>query len=520
MTTLASSKEERLAHLQGLCNRLLANRRLVLASNRGPVEHRRHPDGAILARRGSGGVVTALASLTKMMEFSWVASAMSEADRAVSHENDRIKSSVPGQQIYLRYVVAPRRVYHKYYNVFCNPLLWFLQHYMWNSPYNPNIDADVMDAWEDGYLVVNRAFADAIVKESSGSRDAPIVMLHDYHLYMAPKYIREALPNAVVTLFVHIPWPTPRYWQLLPACIRRSMWDSLCATDIVGFQSLADVRSFLDTCETFLPEAEVDTVEHAVYLHGHKTLARAYPISIDTQEVMEIANSRRALEYEQKLAALCTENTIVRVDRAEPSKNVVRGFRAYTMLLEQHPELHGKVNFLAFLVPSRTHIRQYKRYLSEIEAMVGEINVHYGSTEWQPVTVFYENNYAQAIAGMKLYDILLVNPVIDGMNLVAKEGPTVNTKNGVLILSETTGAYHQLHEGALCVAPADVQGTTDALYQAITMSAEERARRAHVLRDVIAREDVTHWIMRQLEDIEALVQGEGQPGQSPPEIGL
>ena len=507
MALTATPRGEKKAHLEEICGRLLARRRLVLASNRGPLEHHRTPEGDIEARRGSGGVVTALNALTRMVEFSWVASAMGEGDRIISQRSggEHIKSPLTGQQILMRYVVTPRSAYHKYYNVFCNPLLWFLQHYMWNSPYNPNIDDNVMDAWSEGYVAVNRAFADAILKEASESEEAPIVMLHDYHLYLAPRFVRDAMPEGIITLFVHIPWPTPRYWQLLPVSMRKAIWESLCATDIIGFQSMADVRSFLDTCQTFLPGAEVDLVERAVYFSGRRTLAKAYPISIDTEQVRRIGNSRRAMEYEKSLATVCTENTIVRVDRAEPSKNVVRGFRAYRMLLEKHPELHGHVNFLAFLVPSRTHIRQYKRYLSEIESVVGEINVHFGNAEWRPVTVFYENNYIQAVAGMKQYDVLLVNPVIDGMNLVAKEGPVVNTKDGVLILSETTGAYHQLREGALGVSPADLEGTMQSLYQAINMDREERARRSRLLVESIEREDITHWLCCQLEDIESII---------------
>ena len=154
----------------------------------------------------------------------------------------------------------------------------------------------------------------------------------------------------------------------------------------------------------------------------------------------------------------------------EPSKNIVRGFRAYRLLLERNPDFAGKVKFLAFLVPSRTHIRQYQRYLQEVDGLVAEINEAFGTDDWQPITVFYENNYTQAMAAMKLYDVLLVNSVIDGMNLVAKEGPVVNTRGGMLVLSETAGAYSQLYEGALAVAPADVEGTAQALYQAITAS--------------------------------------------------
>jgi len=220
--------------------------------------------------------------------------------------------------------------------------------------------------------------------------------------------------------------------------------------------------------------------------------------------VRQIATSPRAADYEERLKPVLGKQTIVRVDRAEPSKNIVRGFNAYEILLERYPELRGDVRFLAFLVPSRTHIRQYQRYIDEIDSAVKHVNERFGTEEWKPVQVFYENNYIQAIAGMRLYDVLLVNSVIDGMNLVAKEGPVVNTKDGVLILSEAAGAFEQLRRGALPVAPADVEGTARALHQALTMSPHERAERAHQMAGSIEREDITDWLYRQLSDVAAL----------------
>ena len=228
---------------------------------------------------------------------------------------------------------------------------------------------------------------------------------------------------------------------------------------------------------------------------------KAYPISIDVEDVQRIAFSPRAVEYERRMLPLCAEHTIVRVDRAEPSKNIVRGFRAYQTLLDRHPELHGRVTFLAFLVPSRTHIRQYERYMEEIDAIIKNINDNFGTDDWRPVQVFRENNYTQAIAGMRLYDTLMVNPVADGMSLIAKEGPVINSKHGILLLSESSGAYEQLKDGALTVAPADLEGTAEALYQAITMPAEERERRSAVLTEAIHRENSTQWLLSQLRDI-------------------
>ena len=501
-------QEANWARVQDLCKQVFAQRRLILASNRGPVEHQVAPDGRTDARRGSGGVVTALSSLAQMLEFTWVASAIAEGDRKISEElrGSRIRSPLPGHRIYLRFVVTPRRVYHKFYNVFCNPLLWFLQHYMWNSPYNPNLDANVHDAWYDGYVQVNRAFADAIIEEAREDPVAPVVMVHDYHHYLAPEYIRQSLPEAIIHHFTHIPWPTPRYWQvLLPSYMIKSICTGLCSSDIVGFQTTHDVRNFLDTCEEFLPECEIDYRNRDIHVSGRKIMVRVYPISINVNEIRRIANSPRANDYERRLIPQCNEKTIVRVDRAEPSKNVVRGFKAFALLLDRHPELLGRVNFLAFLVPSRTHIRQYQRYMEEIKQVISDINSKFGVEEWQPVTTFIENNYTQAIAGMKLYDVMMVNSVIDGMNLVAKEGPVVNTRGGVLILSETTGAYRQLSDGALAVSPTDIEGTMQALYQALTMTAEERDRRATSMVQTIEREDIAHWISCQLEDLSSLV---------------
>ena len=505
MQSSTVAKRERGA-LWGLVDDLLGHQQLILASNRGPMEFHTSPDGELQHRRGSGGVVTALSGLTHYVDFTWIASAMGEGDRRASEENGgkKIRSPLPGQQVSVRFVTTPRRSYHKFYNVICNPLLWFLQHYMWNSPYTPRVDSVVYDAWDTGYRNVNREFAAAIVDEARGSSLRPLVMVHDYHLYLVPRMVREQLPHARIHHFIHIPWPASSYWELLPGMIRTAICDSLCNADIVGFQAERDVRAFLESCDSFLDDVSVDYRERVVSYQGRQTQVHAYPISIDVDEIRQIAASSRALDYQQRIEAELGEQTIVRVDRAEPSKNIVRGFQAYEVLLDQHPELHGHVRFLAFLVPTRTHIRQYQRYAEEIDAAARHVNDRFGTPTWQPIRVFYENNYVQAIAAMGLYDVLLVNAVIDGMNLVAKEGPVVNTKNGVLVLSESAGAYEQLRVGAIPVAPADIEGTARALHEALSMSAEERAERSGRMVESIEREDITHWLQRQLEDVAAL----------------
>jgi len=462
--------------------------------------------GELQARRGSGGVVTALSGLTSQIEFTWIASAMGEGDRRVAEANGgkAIRSPLAGQQVSVRYVTTGRRAYHKYYNIICNPLLWFLQHYMWSSAYTPRVDHAIYDAWESGYVEVNREFADAIVDEARSTPKRPLVMIHDYHLYLVPGMVRAQLPNARIHQFIHIPWPASSYWELLPAMMRQSICESLCQADIVGFQTERDARAFLDSCGTFLDHAQVDYNAKTVRTNGRETLVRAYPISINVEEVRQIARSPRAAEYQERLLPQLGNRTIIRVDRAEPSKNIIRGFTAYETILDRYPELQGDVRFLAFLVPSRTHLRQYQRYLEEVDEVVVRINRRFGREDWQPVQVYYENNYIQAIAAMRLYDVLIVNSVIDGMNLVAKEGPVVNERNGVLVLSEAAGAHERLKVGSLSVAPADIEGTARALHQALTMPSDERAARNLAMVETIEREDITNWLMSQLADVAAL----------------
>ncbi|MCS7206617.1 MAG: trehalose-6-phosphate synthase [Dehalococcoidia bacterium] len=489
--------------LFNLCQEVLSKRRLLVVSNRGPLEYVLGPDGQPQPRRGGGTVVTALSYLLQRFPFTWIAGAMGEGDRKMLEQNPegRVRSPLPGQKVTVRFVATHRRVYHKFYNIFCNPLLWFLHHYMWNAPHTPSVDAVVRDAWETGYVLVNRAFAEAVITEAGLEERPCLVMLHDYHLYLVPPQVRQAVPSAVVHYLVHLPWPEPRMWQLLPRDMREAIFQGLVASHIVGFQTRTDMLNFLQGCALFLPEAQVDFAGQTVTYRGHRVVVRCYPLSIDVEEVRRIAASSRAQEYYQRLLPLCLQHTIVRVDRAEPSKNIVRGFRSYALLLEKHPELRGKVVFLAFLVSSRTHIRQYERYMEEVRQTIDQINATYGAEGWKPIVLFEENNYTQAVAGLRLYDALLVNPVSDGMSLVAKEGPVVNGKAGVLVLSETAGAYEQLHEGAVGVAPADLEGTAEALYTVLTMSSEERQRRAALLRQAVEGYDQHRWLQEQFTDL-------------------
>ncbi len=501
-------RDTRTDHVLTLAQEALKGRRLIVVSNRGPVEFRLSPSGELQAQRGSGSLVTSFSSLMRATEFTWVASTMGEADRKAWEQGDGhpIPSGLPGNKVVLRFLSPSRRAYHKFYNTLCNPVLWFLQHSMWSTPYTPTIDQSVYDAWENGYVEVNKAFADATVLEAGGDGSEACLLLHDYHLYLVGGYLRAALPKAVIQHVVHIPWPSPEYWSLLPRFMRRDICAGLCGADIVGFQSRRDGMNFLQCCEDFLPESWVDYQARTVALNGRRTQVKTYPLSVNADEVRRLSTSMRVRDYERQLMALPGERSIVRVDRAEPNKNILRGLRAYECLLQRFPDFKGKVKFLAFLVPSRTHIRQYQRYVEEIQESVREINKAQGTPEWTPIHLYMENNYTLAVAGLRSYDVLLVNPVADGMNLVAKEGPLVNERDGVLVMSETTGGYEQLAEGCLAVSPADVEGTMLAMHEALTMPEEERRRLRGNLVAAIEREDVTQWFAQQFEDIKALKQ--------------
>ena len=486
--------------LRILTERLLTERRLLIASNRGPVEFSPAEDGSLVSKRGGGGLVTALSAVGRFAEVTWVASAMTEGDREFSRRNGSAEPyGDDGMRI--RFVSMPRNSYQQFYNVICNSHLWFLQHYMWNTPRSPNISRSVYDAWENGYVMANRAFADEIVAECANESVPPFVMLQDYHLYLTPKLVRERLQGAIIQHFTHIPWPDPRYWALLPAFMRISIFEGMCAADVIGLQTVRDTRNFLLGAETFLKGSDIDYGRSAVWYAGHLTLVRAYPIAVDAGGLSEFAESEEVQGYVESLRPSFGEQTIVRVDRAEPSKNLLRGFRAFELLIQRYVELREKVNLLAFVVPSRTDVGIYQTYTDEIFELVDEINDEYGLPGWQPITIFYENNYAQAIAAMRDCDVLIVNPVIDGMNLVAKEGPLVNRRDGVLVLSETAGAYEQLAPYVLPVAPADIEGTVRALYQALTMPAAERHERAVRLHELIASDDIIKWLSRQFSDL-------------------
>jgi trehalose 6-phosphate synthase len=497
---------------------------LIIASNRGPVTFTRRSKGAFDARKGSGGVVTAVTAIARERQPIWIAAAMTEGDRqraqqAEDNGEHLIEFGEP-PEFRLRFVVPSPECYHQYYNVISNPLLWFLQHYLWDTPRTPDITHEIWDAWRSGYVTVNRMFADEIVAAIDAVDDDPLIMLQDYHLYLCAGFVREKKPDARLQLFVHIPWPDPDYWRLLPLEIRRAICEGMLANDIVGFQTPDHGRSFMYTCQAYVPNVEIDYATGAILWNNRRIEIRAYPISIDAAAVRRMAYSKEARSHDRYLPNHWNEFTVLRVDRAEPSKNIVRGFQAFDRFLEAHPDFQGRVNFVAITVPSRMDVVEYQDYLDDVSAVVGRINAKYANVEtgWQPIHLIMGENYPRALAAMKWYDVLLVNSIIDGMNLVAKEGALLNERNGVLILSEGAGAVSQLGDHALIIGPTDVEGTADAIYEALTMPLEERRRRAEGLRRDVESDDVITWFENQVADM--LTYGQERPPLEEEDVAL
>jgi len=476
-----------------------AQRPLVLVSNRGPVTF--DVDGSFT--RGGGGLVTALTGLATHRDSVWIASAMTDGDVRKSRERDGRAFTVdtPGGQFEVRLVISDPEACDRFYNVVANPMLWFIQHYLWDLSNAPDIRENEVQAYEEGYKVINDDLAQAVIEQIEGE-EQPVVMVHDYHLYTLPAVVRAARPDVFLHHFIHIPWTQPDAWRVLPKRVRDDIYHGVLANDIVGFHTRSYRWNFLQCCRDLMDLA-VDFEQGIVHVDGREVWVRAYPLPIDYEATRKVAASDRTKRFEAELERRRREHIILRVDRADLSKNVLRGFTAFDQFLEEHPEFHENVTFIAQLMPSRMDVPEYQEYLERIEALVAIVNHRHGTPDWMPIQLKLRDDLEEAVAAYKQYDLMIVNAMFDGMNLVAKEGPLVNERNGVSILSENTGAHEELGEWALSVNPFDIKETADMIFKALTMSAEERERRASGLKAAVTERDPGDWIDEQLADIKA-----------------
>jgi trehalose 6-phosphate synthase len=499
----------------------LADLPVVLLSHRGPVSFDRDAlSGERTTSRGAGGLVTALSGLAGHLDDAvWVCVAAGEEDVAVAREaggkplhlalDDEPRllgdGDNAGRSVALRLVDVPPDVHEAFYGTVANPLLWFLQHRLHNLGTSPALTRKDRAAFEGGYAAANRLAAEAVVEQVQAAGGNGVVLLHDYHFYLVGELVRQHCPDVLLSHFVHIPWPGPDAWRVLPPDIRERILEGLLGCDVVAFHTEADARAFL-LCVQELLGLLVDLKQMEVQIGSRRIRARAYPISIDIAALEETAHSEAAEEHLGTLEAQLGEGTslMLRVDRTDPSKNIVRGFTAYDLLLDEHPELHGTVVFLAMLQPSRQDVPEYAAYLAEIGAAAASVNAKHGTGDWQPVDLRLASDMALAAAAYRRCDVLVVNAVADGMNLVAKEAVVVNERSMVLALSEATGAHDELGRFAVTLHPFDVSQQADALHEALTMDPQLRRDRHEHAAEVVRRNDVRRWLAAQLGELAAL----------------
>jgi len=480
----------------------------VIVANRAPVDVHLDPDDEYRFVRGGGGLVTGLAGLAQATGAVWVACAREGRDQelaAADGGEPMLLQTDAGLSYRVLWVTPPRLAYDLYYNTIANPLLWFVQHYLWNLAEAPILDDSTHQAWTEGYRRVNQLFAQQVVREARRGHKRALVLSHDYQLYLVPRLVRRELPDAILQHFVHIPWPTPQYWKVLPQYMRDEIMDGLLACDVVGLQTRSDVRNFLLACEENMG-LPIDLRQQAAFYRGRTIWVRNYPISIDVREFEASSRAPAVESAEREILGWRPRHLIFRVDRMDLSKNIVRGFLAYDRLLQAHPEWHGEVVFWALLQKTRQNVPEYRAYAREVVQVVRVINQRQGSPTWRPIRLELKEDIDRAVAGYKQFDVLLVNPIYDGMNLVAKEGITVNRRGGVLVLSENAGAHEELGPFAITINPFDVDATAEALHRALLMDGVERHARAEKMRAVVEQNDTARWISAQLQDLRDLVE--------------
>ncbi len=484
----------------------LKDKEIIVASNRGPVLFKRDADGNIELIRGKGGIVGSMIPFLEKSHGTWFSSAIGEYDQ---YMNDKYDSKVPipleDPGYYVRLIKTEDDIFNRFNGKFANPLLWFIHHSMWNPPYSPCADDELHQAW-DSYQHVNAKFAEAIGDAVSTSEKIPIVMLQDYHIYLTPKIIREQHPDVLMSQFVHIPFPPPEIFQQLPNHMQTEILDSVLTNDVLGFHIPRYTNNFFQTIKQILPEASVDDITGDILYKGHVCHVRTYPISVDVKTLQAHAQSPDVIVKNAEVDEIIGDcKLIYRTDRADLSKNIIRGFQAYDMFLDKYPQWKEKVKFVATLMPTRQDIKIYREYTDNIKDIVKEINEKHATPDWEPIKYICRGDYDLVIALLKRYDVLMVNPILDGMNIVAKEGSVVNENNGVLILSTGAGCYEELKEGAICINPFDLRQTAESIDTALLMDNETKSTLLKEAKAAVGRNDLNKWVSDQLKDIKTVM---------------
>ncbi|MFC3998495.1 trehalose-6-phosphate synthase [Nocardiopsis sediminis] len=470
---------------------------ILVASNRGPVSFSIDDDGALRHRRGGGGLVSGLSSAAAQADTLWVCAALSDADRQAASRApegrlDRAGFDVGGTSV--RMLDIPPATFANAYTSVANSTLWFVHHMLYDTPNKPGFGAEFRAEWAD-YRAYNTAFAEGLL---TGSADNARVAVQDYHLALVPRMLRGRRPDLRISHFSHTPWAPPEYFRMLPTDIARELLEGMLGADRLGFLSRRWADAFLRCCETFL-RADVDWDKRTVEYGSRVIGVAVYPLGADAEGLRERAAADDVAERRAALRERVGDRRlIVRVDRTELSKNIVRGLEAYREMLRDHPEWHGRVTHLAFAYPSRGDVPEYREYTESVLRVAKEINEEFGTDSWTPLILEVNDDYPRSLAAYRLADVLLVNPIRDGMNLVAKEGPVLSDDGCALVLSTEAGAADELGAHALLVNPYDVSETARALHTALEMPAEERRERSAHLAEQATAVSPQRWFGDQL----------------------
>jgi trehalose 6-phosphate synthase len=482
---------------------------LVVASNRGPVEFEVDDEGRLTSGRGAGGMVAALGPALAGQAGTWVASAISEGDRVAARlvaRSGRVRAiELAEGRVRLRSLVFDPREYQAYYNRVSNRTIWFLHHYLFDVAHHPRFDRSFQVAWQH-YQRVNQAFAAACHDEADPGAE---VFVQDYHLALAPAMLRERRPDLRIAHFSHCPWADPGYFSMLPGRAAGQILEGMLGADLLGFLVPRWARNFLHCCldAGYRVDFDQSTVRGG---DGRTVAVRTYPLGVDGEALRQRATEPDAQAQARMVGEMARgRRLIVRIDRLELSKNILRGLESYGTYLERNPRARGRVVHYALSYPSRRDLPEYQAYTAEVRHLADAINERFRTRSWAPVVLELRDNYPRALAAMAAADVLVVNPVWDGMNLVAKEGPAVSRRDLVLILSRNAGAADDLGQGALLVNPFDTAELTEAIAVAVDMPPDERAKRAALLRDGAEALPPQDWFAAQREQLAGMAQTPG-----------
>ncbi|UQA93624.1 alpha,alpha-trehalose-phosphate synthase (UDP-forming) [Streptomyces halobius] len=485
---------------------------VLVASNRGPVSYALGADGALSAKRGGGGLVSGLSAIGPGTAALWVCAALGDGDReAVRRSGGALDPGDTGGQR-VRMLDIPAEVYAAAYNGVANSVLWFVHHMLYRTPMEPIFDAEFRAQWS-AYEHYNTAFADALADAAAPSA---AVLVQDYHLALVPGMLRDRRPDLRIAHFSHTPWAPPEYFAMLPDDIQRKLAVGILGADRANFLTERWARAFMGCarqalgtdCDAYWPRDGAPYVVSTPPAHKpRRTGIGVHGLGADAGFLRERAHRP---DVDERMATLREQiggtdrRTIVRVDRTELSKNIVRGLLAYRRLLADRPEWHERVVHIAFAYPSRQDLAVYREYTAQVGRLAEEINAEYGTVDWQPVELHVKDDFARSLAAYRLADVALVNPIRDGMNLVAKEIPVVSDDGCALVLSREAGAYAELGQDALVVNPYDIAATADALHTALSMDHGERAERTARLAAAATALPPDRWFLDQLEALKGL----------------